>query len=519
MRRRIFPISTHDPQERGAQYLEDLATGYWYSEVLFTAVETGIFTLLEAGGKTAGELAGLLDFMPDGMPRFLDALCSLGLLHKNGMHYFNSGVSGKYLVMGKPDYQGESVLWRKELARYWKGLCRCLRKGGRDECPAEEHESPGRSARIRRYISAMDSVARTKVQEMLPVFGRLRGAGEMLDAGAGSGAIAAGFLAGLPSLQATVMDLPEVLEYTREFMLEKGLSERVSFLPANILEPWPVGDRRFDIIMLSNILHAYADEELPGILSEAMSCLKEDGLLVIHDFFLEHYPEKAALFDLNMFINTYNGKVFSYSAVSDALRRLGLDVSPPVELGSDTAMIIASKESSRLSELLMDGRQRLAFQIEETGFFSVTQIQVGEIRVSDWTDLRCRFGCDRYGSGHCPPNSPSADKTRAMLKDYSQAFLLEGEPSARAFQKKVLEAERKAFVSGYYKAFAYWAGPCSLCDDCTADVACGNTRDSRPSMESAGIDVFETVRLAGLSVRTLAAKDDFVKYFALLLLE
>ena len=29
----------HDPQDTNPQYLEDLATGYWNSEVLFTAVE------------------------------------------------------------------------------------------------------------------------------------------------------------------------------------------------------------------------------------------------------------------------------------------------------------------------------------------------------------------------------------------------------------------------------------------------------------------------------------------------
>jgi hypothetical protein len=38
-------------------------------------------------------------------------------------------------------------------------------------------------------------------------------------------------------------------------------------------------------------------------------------------------------------------------------------------------------------------------------------------------------------------------------------------------------------------------------------------------MEAAGIDVFETARKAGASVQTLRDRDEFVKYFALLLLE
>jgi hypothetical protein len=38
-------------------------------------------------------------------------------------------------------------------------------------------------------------------------------------------------------------------------------------------------------------------------------------------------------------------------------------------------------------------------------------------------------------------------------------------------------------------------------------------------MEGAGIDVFETVKRAGLTIRTLNEGDAFVKYFALILLE
>ena len=238
--------------------------------------------------------------------------------------------------------------------------------------------------------------------------------------------------------------------------------------------------------MLSNVLHAYSDGELPHILSNASSCLKTDGLLVVHDFFLEHFQEKAALFDLNMFINTYNGKVFSYKVVLDALQQSGLCAAAPVALETDTALIIASKNSERLSSLLIDAKQLLAFEIREIGFRSVTPVHASEIRVADWTDVRCRFGCDRYGSRHCPPNSPLPEKTRELLKDYSDAFLLEGEPPARNFQLKVLEAEKEAFKAGFYKAFAYWAGPCSICERCTADVACGDTGNARPQWRGPG---------------------------------
>ncbi|BCV21980.1 phosphomethylpyrimidine synthase ThiC [Moorella sp. Hama-1] len=126
---------------------------------------------------------------------------------------------------------------------------------------------------------------------------------------------------------------------------------------------------------------------------------------------------------------------------------------------------------------------------------------------------------ENYGRPHCPPNSPPPEKTRAVLRDFSVALLLEGEPPARDFQRRVLAAEREAFKAGYYKAIAFWAGPCALCPSCSAADQCRHPRDARPSMEGSGIDVYETGRRAGHSFRTLQDRQNYVKYFALLLLE
>jgi predicted metal-binding protein len=158
--------------------------------------------------------------------------------------------------------------------------------------------------------------------------------------------------------------------------------------------------------------------------------------------------------------------------------------------------------------------------MKSLGFRNARPISVDSVHVPDWADVRCRFGCSEYGKPQCPPNSPSPGATRDLLKDYSRALLLEGEPPTRDFQLKVLEAEKEAFTAGFYKSLAYWAGPCSLCKKgCPGDGACRNTRLARPSMEAAGIDVFETVKRAGFSLRPLKNKDDYARYFALLLLE
>ncbi|MHB8918787.1 MAG: methyltransferase family protein [Desulfocucumaceae bacterium] len=119
---RSLSYLNHDPQENGPQYLEDLATAYWYSEALFTAVELGLFTLLEPGGKTPEEISRGLDLNQEGLQRFLKALCALGLLGRHGEIYFNTNISQKFLVKGVEDYQGDSILWRKNIFSSWRSL-------------------------------------------------------------------------------------------------------------------------------------------------------------------------------------------------------------------------------------------------------------------------------------------------------------------------------------------------------------------------------------------------------------
>ncbi len=509
----------YDPQIAGPQYLEDLATGYWLSEVLFTAVEMDLFSYLESNGQGIIEITERLQGPKQGIQRFLQTLCTLGLITTHDQVYYNTKLSSKYLVKGKKNYQGDSILWRKYLTSCWQDLRSCLEQGGRVKFSDPNEDSQSIGERIRKYIYAMDNVARTKVEEIVPFFIGIPLEGELLDVGAGSGAITAGFLKAFPLLQATLMDIPEVLEYTRELMQKQGFQQKVAYCQANILEKWSIKKDHFDLVILSNIVHAYSEPEITHILEEAVQCLKPDGFLLIHDFFLEHFPAKAALSDLNMFINTYNGKVFNEKWVRETINNFGLQVTDLIPLKSDTGVLIAARSKENLQQVKWDSASRLAVKIEALGFNNVYPISPEIVQVPDWADQRCRFGCSSFGKPHCPPNSPTPEKTRNVLKAYSKAFLLEGEPPTGDFQKLVLEAEKLAFKTGFHKAFSYWAGPCSLCSVCTTDGVCKNTKEARPSMESAGIDVFETVRRAGISLQTLDSGEGFVKYFGLLVLE
>lgn len=512
----ISPFINSDPHTAGARYLEDLATAYWFSGALFTAVELDIFGHLDPDGMSVDRLAQAVGAETRALGRFVDALCALGLVSRYGDRLFNMPVAKKYLVAGKEGYQGDSIMWRKHIAPSWRNLTDCLKSGGRIDYPAHEENS---ADRIKRYMAAMNNVAQVKSEELVRFFGGMGLKGEILDAGAGSGAVAAAFLKAFPDTTAVLMDIPEVIEQTRSMFSGAPLNDRVKFHPANMLEAWNLGRDRFDIVILSNIVHAYSGAEITDILKKSASSLKPDGILLIHDFFFEHYPQKAALFDINMLINTYNGRVFSSENITLILAAEGFCVLPLAPLSTDTAVLFASRNAAALNPLTLDMSSALVPGMRSMGFKNAHRISVEDVCVADWTAEKCRFGCGHYGRPHCPPNSATPQKTRELLRDYKTALLLEGEPPTKDFQIKALNAEKAAFCSGFHKAFVYWAGPCLMCESCVQDGVCRNPENARPSMEGAGIDVFETVRRLGIGIKTLDDKNEFVKYFALLLLE
>lgn len=345
-----------DPQKQGAQYLEDLATGYWFSEVLFTAVEMDLFTLLDPQGMSLGELSLALQVNAGSLGRFMHALDTLGLVTRHLDYYSNTAIAASYLVTGKENYLGDSILWRKTLSAGWRNLRNCLLAGGRIDYAPDDEDEDQAIKRIRRYIIAMDCVARTKVLEILPVFRDIGFTGQILDVGAGSGAVAAGFLRQYPDIKATLLDLSRVLDYARELLGEAGLTERTNCISANLLEPWPVNDK-FKLVIMSNIIHAYAEGEISAILSKAARCMADDGYLLVHDFFLQHFSAKAALFDLNMFVHTYNGKVFDSHWVEQQLTALHLITTGLIPLATDTGIIIAAKNKEQLLKLNVEANR------------------------------------------------------------------------------------------------------------------------------------------------------------------
>ena len=128
------------------------------------------------------------------------------------------------------------------------------------------------------------------------------------------------------------------------------------------------------------------------------------------------------------------------------------------------------------------------------------------VSTAPWVRMKCRFGCPGYGLRlSCPPHTPEHDRTQMVLDSYRRAILLhyhwvKGTNSVAILNDTVVCLETTLFLHGFYKAFGMGCGFCTLCKKCDTTRGCVHPERMRPSMESCGIDVYQTARANGLPI-------------------
>jgi predicted metal-binding protein len=318
-----------------------------------------------------------------------------------------------------------------------------------------------------------------------------------------------------------LLDLPDTIWAARKLYPDPKAWEGIETIAGTVLSPC-VGGNHFDLILLSNIIHAYGPLEAADILKHFAACLAPGGTIVVHDYIADLHdvdPIKGTLYDLHMLINTYNGRVYKLEEMLSLLNGAGLGNVRFFHLQSDTSIFIAKPgrpgENRQLSYPAM-----LTAQAKRSGFSFARIMEAGDIAIEPWVRMKCRFGCSLYGrSLCCPPASPGEQEMSAVISRYRHALLVQGSPPSRSFHEQLLALERAVFLAGYPEALAFGAGPCPVCPSCPQSGGCRFPDKARPSMEACGVDIYETAHRAGLSLNPVSHRQGFVKYVGLVLFD
>jgi hypothetical protein len=290
--------------------LMQLTTGFWAFKTLAAAHELDVFSRLsDTGGQTPAELAAALaiDERPAGM--LLTGCAALGLLDKRDGRYVNTPLAEEFLVRGAPSYFGGWVqMLDQRLYPGWGRLTEAIRTNRPTTWDPDRQDSlfDGEDPELLAvFWEAMHAIS-THTARALGGAVDLADARRLLDVGGGSGAFDIELCRRYPELMATVYELAPVAAIAADKIAAAGLAERIDTAAGDFFADaaLPAGH---DTVLLSMILHDWAEPRCRTILEKCWAALPSGGRLIIVELLVNDErtgPPAAALMSINMLIET-----------------------------------------------------------------------------------------------------------------------------------------------------------------------------------------------------------------------
>lgn len=300
--------------------LLSVSSAYWQSCTLQAGVRLGLFTIIGKESVSLKEISAKTSTDQRATEFLLNALAAMGLLKKKGDLYSNSAVAEKCLSQESSHYMGHIILHHHHLLDGWAQLDRAVITGK----PIEKR-SYGEETERESFLMGMFNLAMGLAPQLTQQID-LQGRKHLLDLGGGPGTYSLHFCLANPELRATIFDKPTTRPFAEKTIASFNLKNRFSFVGGDFNTD-PISGGPYDVAWLSHILHSNGEKECVELLKKARQQMSHGGLMIIHDFILDNSmdsPEFAALFSLNMLINSPKGRSYSEGEIRTMLTKAGL---------------------------------------------------------------------------------------------------------------------------------------------------------------------------------------------------
>jgi SAM-dependent methyltransferase len=314
--------------------LDQMIRGYWPSRCLLTALELDIFTAV-GDGATAEQIGTRIHANARAVAMLLNALVALGLLSKTGDEYTNTPESARFFVQGSRDNHRDGLLHVANIWHRWSTLTDAVRRGSR--IPIDRGGTPEWT---RDFIAGMQRNAKDRAPLVVKALGTA-GVRRVLDLGGGSGAYSIAFAKASSDVRCEIVDVPEVVPLTAEYVGKAGVSAQVSIRAGDMLSD-DLGSG-YDLILLNAICHMFSEEQNRSLFRRIRQALAPNGRLAVQDFILDPDktgPLQAALFSLNMLVATESGASYSELEYTRWMKDAGFAEVSRINLPGPTALIV-----------------------------------------------------------------------------------------------------------------------------------------------------------------------------------
>ena len=311
------------------------------SRILLTALEFGIFTILDKKPLTSKIVAKKIKANARATDRLMNALTALGFLEKKGILFSNAEHSEKYFVFGKRDFMS-GLLHSINVWDTWTNLTESIKKG-RSVIVRPKLINNRNKEWLKVFINAMHYRALRQAPDIVKLID-MKNINRVLDIGGGSGAHAMAFTDAGKQITATVFDLPNIIPITKKFIKENGYLKKVDTFAGDYNKcELPKG---YDLIFISAVVHINSYSENIRLMKKCVKALNPKGVVVIQDHVMKDNrtePVQGAMFALNMLVGTEKGDTYTESEIKEWFQKSGLHYVKRIPVAMGNSLIIGKK--------------------------------------------------------------------------------------------------------------------------------------------------------------------------------
>lgn len=300
--------------------IREIANSFRESRILLSAFELKIFTVIDKHLMTSDEVSKNINSDTRATDRLMNALCGMGFLKKVKGKFYNSELSSKYLIEGKPEFMS-NLYHTNHLWETWSYLTDSVIKGS--SFPVDQNKVK-KDEWVEAFIAAMHyrGVKQAKILAMMFDLSNIK---NILDVGGGSAAFSMELVKRNPTINAVVLDLPHVIPLTKKYVEQEGLLDKFNFIEGDYLtKDFKNG---YDLILLSAIVHINSYEQNKMLIKKCVDALNKNGMVIINDFVMNDnriQPYHGALFSINMLVGTVSGDTYTEGEMKEWFESAGI---------------------------------------------------------------------------------------------------------------------------------------------------------------------------------------------------
>ena len=311
------------------QEIQDFMSARWLADMIGVAAELELADFINAGAKTADEIAKAKGLHPTSLYRLLRGLASYGIFVEQEDGTFCPTPKSDALRKDVPHSAWNVVhlMARPWSVRAWMELGHSIRAG----TPAFEHVHgielfeylDKRPNELELFAEGMRSFSVSTGTAVAETYD-FSGIRTLADIGGSQGFVLSLVLQKYADMRGILFDLPAVVKGAPSFIKSYGLESRIDVRGGNFFESIPRGA---DAYLLKHTLHNWSDEDCLRILTNIYAVAEPGTKLLVIDTVIGARNEHdfAKILDIQMLVH-FRGKERTQAEWKELLHAAGFEL-------------------------------------------------------------------------------------------------------------------------------------------------------------------------------------------------